>query len=576
MRGRGAFAAALAALLLVPATANAQAPPGAAISDNLEYVTRVAGAAGITEGKFDWVRGKKVLVVTGRFGFKTYDVSNPESPELLDEFLPAGIAPPGRSTTSPLGGYWQNEDMELDTKRKLIIGALDPRHDADAPADGACPHNDTLAVRDVDCKSGFFVISYADPSSMRQIGDFVSLPSGHTSSCIQKCKYIWTGGPARRSDQDWLTTIIEPVAGQPITLQNRLIGDGRPIWVTDLRDPANPRVSDLPVDLYRNDGYTDYSHDVDEDARGIAWVAGRGGIRGYATRGRHRDPYQNRVRRATPFDPILVAGGGIEWDAPPPRANDGNDGVAQATDFMHNSGRPTDGAVRASGVRTGNILIGTEEDFTRPCAQSGRIVAVDLTDSWGGEPAQNSTRTNPYRMNALDSFHPHLDTPENDTDPGDDDPTTPTPALGCSAHYFEIRASTLAAGWYGQGLRLVDISDARDMRQVGYYRVTGTAADNPSSNSWDVAWYKDRAAKGRKAKKGKRFRKSHRSGDYVYLFDMSRGIEVVRLRGGARASARMKSVVAPSLRSTRWAAAPVAGSSLASGGYVCPLFTTPS
>ena len=172
-------------------------------------MNRVAGAAGITEGKFDEVRGKKVLVVTGRFGFKTYDVSNPANPVLLDEFLPAGIDPPG-TPTSPLGGYWQNEDMELDTKRKLIIGALDPRHNTAGPADGACPHNDGQAVRDVDCKSGFFVISYADPRNMRQIGDFVSLPSGHTSSCIQDCKYIWTGGPARRSDQDWLATTISP------------------------------------------------------------------------------------------------------------------------------------------------------------------------------------------------------------------------------------------------------------------------------------------------------------------------------------------------------------------------------
>jgi hypothetical protein len=545
MRGRGALSAAVCALLLVPATATAAPPPGAAISDNLEFVTRVGGAAGITEGKFDVVRGKKVLVVTGRFGFKTYDVSNPENPVLLDEFLPAGIDPAG-TATSPLGGYWQNEDMELDTKRKLIIGALDPRHNDAAPPDGACPHNDGLAVRDVDCKSGFYVISYADPGNMRQIGDLVSLPSGHTSSCIQHCKYIWTGGPARRSDQDWLATTI-PQVGTEATLNDRLIADGRPIWVTDLRDPANPKVSDLPVDLYRNDGYSDYSHDVDEDARGIAWVAGRGGIRGYATKGRHRDPYQNRVRRATPLDPILVAGGGLQWDVPP--ARQGDDGIAQATDFMHNSGRPTDGSVRASGVKSGNVLIGTEEDF-QDCAKAGRIVAVDLTDSWGGEPAQNSTRTKPYRMKALSSFHPFLDTPE-----------TANPNLQCSAHYFEIRQSTLAAGWYGQGLRLVDVSDARDMRQIGYYRVTGTGTDNPSSNSWDVAWYNDAPPKGKNG------------GDYVYLMDMSRGIEVIRLKGGgARASARMKSVVAPSVRRDPWAAKVVKGSSLANGGYVCPLF----
>jgi hypothetical protein len=553
MRRRGAFAAAVAGLLLaVPAGASAaDPPPGAAISDNLEYITRVAGAAGITEGKFDEVRGKDVLVITGRFGFKTYDVSDPEDPELLDEFLPAEIAQ---------FGYWQNEDMELDTRRKLIIGALDPRHNDANPTATGCPDADNLAVRDPDCMSGFYVISYADPANMRQIGDFVDLPSGHTSSCIQDCKYIWTGGPARRSDQDWLTTTIPEDTTQPRSLTNRLIGDGRPIWVTDLRNPARPQVSDEPVDLWRNDGYTDYSHDVDEDERGVAWVAGRGGIRGYATDGRHRDPYQNRVREATPFDPILVAGGGLQWDVPPPRGAD--NGIAQPTDFMHNSGRPTDGSVRASGVKKGNVLIGTEEDF-QDCAEAGRIVAVDLTDSWGGEPAQQSTRTNPYRMKALDSFHPFLDTPE-----------TANPDLQCSAHYFEIRQSTLAAGWYGQGLRLVDISDARDMRQIGYYRVTGTSTDNPSSNSWDVAWFNDRR-RGDDDRKGRSARRGHRSEDYVYLFDMARGVEVVRLRGGgARASASMDAVVAPSMtKNDRFAARVVKGSNLGGGGgFVCPLF----
>ena len=31
--------------------------------------------------------------------------------------------------------------------------------------------------------------------------------------------------------------------------------------------------------------------------------------------------------------------------------------------FMHNSGRPTDGSVRADGVKKGNVLVGTEEEF---------------------------------------------------------------------------------------------------------------------------------------------------------------------------------------------------------------------
>jgi hypothetical protein len=540
MWSRGAVAAALTTLLAVPAAAGAAAPPeGAAISGNLEYVTRIADAAGITEGKFDTVRGDDILVVTGRFGFKTYDVSDPDEPELLDTFLPDGIAE---------FGYWQDEDMELDTRRNLIIGALDPRHNEADPAATGCPVEDTLAVTDPDCRSGFYVISYDDPGDLRQVGDFVSLPAGHTSSCIQRCRYIWTGGPARRADQDYLGPIITADPMKPPSIDNRPIGNGRPIWVTDLTDPHHPQVSDQPIDLWRNDGYTDYSHDVDEDAHGIAWVSGRGGIRGYATSGRHRDPYLNRVRRATPFEPILVAGGGLHWDDP---NVEGDDGVAQPTMFMHNSGRPTDGSVRAAGVRRGNVLVGTEEDFTEPCGQSGRIVLSDITDSLGGEPAQQSTRANPYRMTTLDSFHPFLDTPE-----------TADPALGCSAHYFEIEGPMLGAAWYGQGLRLLDIGDARDVEQVGYYRVTGTSEANPSSNSWDLA-----------------FRRQRRKGDLIYLFDMSRGVEVLRLKRDVDDADRMRAVTAPSVRRDRFAARPVgsltaAASSTAAGdaSFVCPLF----
>jgi hypothetical protein len=543
MRRRGALAAAMAGLLLVvPASASAaDPPPGAVKSDNLEYVKWVPDTRQLVEGKFDEVRGKDILVLTGRFGFKTLDVSDPANPEALDSFLPEGIESPS--------GYWQDEDMELDTRRKLIIGALDPRHNDSDPTATGCPTSDGQAVRDVDCKSGFYVISYADPKNLRQVA-FVSLPSGHTASCIQKCKYIWTGGPARRSDQDWLNTTIPQVGPTP-TLNDRLIGDGRPIWVTDLTNPAKPEVSDEPVDLYRNDGYSDYSHDVDEDEKGIAWVAGRGGIRGYATSGRHRDPYQNRWRTATPFDPILVGGGGLSWDDP---TVDGDDGVAQATMFMHNTGRPTDGAVRAEGVKKNNILLGTEEDFTTPCGSSGRIVASDLTDSWGGEPAQQSTRTNPYRMKTLDSFHPFIDTPE-----------TANPNLGCSAHYFEVEGPLMGAAWYGQGLRLIDIHDARNLRQVGYYRVAtpagGDPAVNPSSSSWDVG-----------------FKSYRKKGDYVFLFDMARGVEILRIKnGGLSATARMKSVTAPSLKRDRYAAKPVSSlvSTSGAGGsasYVCPLF----
>jgi hypothetical protein len=506
--------AAVLGLALLPATAAAaDPPPGAVISDSLEFVQRVPNSGMIVEGKFDRVGHEKVLVTTGRYGFRTYDVSDPRNPVALDTFQPAEIL--GEN------GYWQDEDMVLDTRRKLIIGALDPRHDD--VDQKSCPGIGTLGAKNRNplCRSGFYVISYADPDNLRQIGDFVELPSGHTSSCIDDCRYIWTGGPARRND---LPTLF-PGVWTAFTEDGR--GDGRPIWVTDLRNPHKPKVFERPIDLWRNDGATDYSHDVQVDDHGFAWTSGRGGILGYATEGKWRDPYTNKKRRAHPWDPVLVAGGGVG-------------GVNQPqTIFMHNSLRPVDGSTRAKGVKKGNVLIGTEEDFTEPCDRSGRVVLSDISDSVGGEPASNSTPENPYRMRALDTFHPAQDGGE-----------AIDPSLGCSAHYFELSGSTLGVAWYGQGVRLLDVSDARDVRQIGYYRVTGTDQTNPTSNSWDLAW----------------------NGRYVYLFDMNRGIEVLKLKSKthAKAVSSLNTVWAPRARRDRLA--PKVASSLEDGALICPGF----
>ena len=509
---------ALLALALLPAAAlAADPPPGAVISDSLDYVQRVPSSSMIVEGKFDRVGEDDVLVTTGRYGFRTYDVSDLANPVPLDTFQPADIL--GEN------GYWQDEDMALDTRRKLIIGALDPRHDDVDQT--SCPGIGTIGAKNRNplCRSGFYVISYRDPDNLRQIGDFVELPAGHTATCIDGCRYVWTGGPARRND----LPSLYPGVWTAFTEGGR--GDGRPIWVTDLRNPRRPKVFDRPIDLWRNDGATDYSHDVQVDRKGFAWVSGRGGILGYATHGWWRDPYIDKVRKAHPWDPVLVAGGGVG-------------GVNQPqTDFMHNSLRPLDGSTRASGVPNGHVLIGTEEDFTEPCEASGRIVLSDIGDSLGGEPAANSTPESPYRMKALDTFHPAQDGGE-----------AIDPSLGCSAHYFELSGSTLGAAWYGQGLRLLDVSDARDVRQIGYYRVTGTdTTTNPTSNSWDLAWY----------------------GRYVYLFDMDRGIEVLKLKSptAARAVSGLRTVRAPAAE--RDPLAPVPTSSLERGTLICPGFTSP-
>src|ERR687887_255951 len=405
-----ATACCLAAGLSSVASA-ADPPPGAAISDSLQYVARVPDSAAIVEGKFDRVGGRDVLVTTGRYGFRTYDVSDPAKPQLIGSFQPPEV-----------------------------LGALGPRHDDVDQT--SCPGIGTLSAktRNPKCRSGFYVISYADPTHLKQIGSFVELPVGHTTSCIDDCKFVWTGGPPR----------------------------GRP------------------------------------------------------------PPLPSPVLPGAPRDRASVSGGGLPG---------GDDGVAQPqTDFIHNPTRPLNGKVHAAGVPDGNMALMTEEDFATPCDQGGRIVAADITSSLGGEGATGSTPDNPFRMTALDSFHPARNA-------GD----TSAAIEECSAHYFELSGSTLAAAWYGEGLRIIDASDARNLRQVGYYYVTGTdPATNPSSLSWDTAW----------------------RGDLVYLFDMDRGIEILRLKGGPARSARLASVREPARRADRLAAVPVRGSTSSGGALV--------
>ena len=236
----------------------AEPPPGSQLSASLEYVARVRNEHG-RRGQVRPRRGQDVLIITGRFGFKTLDVSNPTTPQVLDTFRPADILGPD--------GYWQDEDMDVDRRRNLIIGALDPRHDDVDQV--SCPGIGTLPAkaRNPGCRSGFYVIPYADPENLVQVGNFVE-PSrrSHRQLCRQVQLRLGGGPGAEKTTRR--TSGRSPRRGG---------GDGRPIWVSDLRNPTNPKVFPEPIDLLRNDGLTDYSHDVDVDAHGIAWVSGKGG-----------------------------------------------------------------------------------------------------------------------------------------------------------------------------------------------------------------------------------------------------------------------------------------------------------
>ncbi|MGH2969567.1 MAG: hypothetical protein ACRDK0_10955, partial [Solirubrobacteraceae bacterium] len=445
-----------------------------------------------------------VMLVTGRFGLKSYSLQNPRRPVLLDEVTAEELRLPGDPAvdftpdSAPRSTFWQNEDMDVDGDRKLAFLSRDPRAYAGSTSREPGESDPNLATN----IAGVYIIDAKDPAQLKLL-TFQQLPTGHTTTCVNDCKALWTGGPASTTTQ----------AGPP-----RNWTFGRPIIVTDLTDPAKPVAHPMdPVDLFRRDGVTAYSHDVQVDDMGIAWVSGDGGTRGYWTEGTHFDPLEQRTREATALKPIPYGGGGLEK-------------VVTADDtggFEHNAWRPVgrDAPRGDARYRRGDLLLATEEDFgpaNESCRNRGQFTIASLEGSHNGE-AWRSTPQAPFRLKTVGTWSPYQK--EGSRPIGG--PYNPL-ANFCSAHYFDVDGSTVTYAWYGEGTRFLDISDPVTPQQFAYWR--------PDDG---VVWA------------------SYMHRGYVYTADRTRGVDILRLTKGAdraRASRREVHARAPSRKQRRFLA----------------------
>ena len=457
MRGRGAISRRLGAAC-VAAVACVAAPATALAADSSSNVRRVASIPEMRAAISINFIGRTMFVSTVH-GVHSYDVSKPERPRRLGSW-PMYI--------------WENEDVDVDRARKRLFVSRDPRGFTTPATPGVFP------------VGAVHVLDVSDPSHLREIG-FFTLPAGHTTTCVNRCDAIWTAGPVAGVNQpsDW---------------------EGRPVFATDVRDPANPKPCPAPIDMRRNDGVTDYAHDVQVDSAGVAWVSGAGGVRGYWTEGRHRNPLTGRVERATACRPVPYAGSGTPEKATPSR-------------FMHNSFREQrSGSSRPrAGLTRKRVLYATEENISPLCSDSGRFTTYDLKGTFNGEGWRNIARTH-HRMRVLDTW-----TPEDQEG-----------AAGCSSsHYFSSRGDgVFANAFYEQGVRFLDVSNPRNIRQIGWYRPG-------DSNTWAAYWH----------------------GGLVYVADLQRGVEVLRFTG--RPGARTR-VAAPPARPVRFMRMDPASA------YLCP------
>src|SRR4051794_1667811 len=126
-RGIGIVLAVAGALLVLSA-------PASAASKNVKLLDTLQEAKYATAINFlQYKHNSDVMLVTGRFGLKSYSLRDPRHPRLLDEITSEDLRLPGDppvnfdESKGPLSTFWQNEDMDVDQDRKLALISRDPR-----------------------------------------------------------------------------------------------------------------------------------------------------------------------------------------------------------------------------------------------------------------------------------------------------------------------------------------------------------------------------------------------------------------------------------------------------------------
>ena len=377
------------------------------------------------------------MLVTGRFGLKSYSLTTRRTRSCSTRSPPrtCGCRAIRPSTSDdadrgPISTFWQNEDMDVDQHASSCCSRAIRAPTRARPR--ASPASPTRTGRPTSPASTSW--TRRTRSALRSCPSSSCRP-GHTTTCINDCQWLWTGGPAARPAQS---------AAHGWTF-------GRPIIVTDLRIRASRSAYPMdPVDLFRRDGVTAYSHDVQVDDRGH-----RVGVR----RRRHARLLDaaaatttrstGAVRAATPLDPIPYGGGGL-----PASVTGDDDTAASSTTPGGPSAATRRRATRATA--RASCCSATEEDFgpaEEACRSAGQFTIASLRAATTARPGARRPG-NRSGCRPSGSWSPYQKEGSRPIG-GPYDPL----ANFCSAHYFDVDGSTVTYAWYGEGTRFLDISD---------------------------------------------------------------------------------------------------------------------
>jgi hypothetical protein len=430
-------------------------------------------------------------------GIDVYDVSVPERPRLV------GAAPMA---------FFQNEAVSMGTAQAREDGTTFVTVGLDLFGVALDPSNPDPQVSG----SYVYVIDVTDPTDPHIRAGGEASTSTHTVTCVDAaCEYAYTAG----NDAEF--SIID---------------------LTDLDDPKELKTVESSFG----------GHDWDQDGAGVMWQVGWNGAAAWDV--------------SDPTDPQLLnttdeAGTDPEWnnfilhnsirpnatvfdsDDEPARGRPGPAGPPDQTGRPDEPGRPSTGSASTEGVSDpgelpdfhvdrGNVLLATEEDYVDPtCEDEGNFEtwAVDTLD-----PEAVDARTgalgdvNGGTVTPLDQWNTELLGTGMDNLAG----------AFCSAHYFDYHQGGLVAqGFYQQGLRLLDVDDPTEIRQVGYWIPQ-------ASEVWSAYWVPERNEDGTVARtETGDIAKS----DIVYTSDLVRGMDVLQVGAASETPDERLTVEAPVL-----------------------------
>jgi hypothetical protein len=188
--------------------------------------------------------------------------------------------------------------------------------------------------------------------------------------------------------------------------------------VVDLADAAHPKAAGWfqpPAGLGNSAVPDGIIHDVNTDRFGDVWITGTGGI--------------NMVDASNPLHPA------VRYQTRPA------DNESHDTLLMHNSIR----------IDPNTVLV-TMEDWIQPQCGNGHEGSFQ---TWHIPTTSTGTLT------PISIWRTEMGTFT--------DGFTPA-SVACSSHWFDVNSRHVVAdSWYQQGVRFLDVSDPRHIRQVGYY-----------------------------------------------------------------------------------------------------------